>query len=215
MPKTMNRRRFFVPLALLLLPSLFALAPRSSAAQEEVKPVAGPIFNGRDLTGWDVPKENLWWRVEDGVLIGENDPKKKGSELFTKAKYRDFVLEGEFRYNGEVDSGFFLRTKNHQVQIGVSRSLKTDMTGSVYISGKGYPGRAQGVDKLLKVGEWNRMRVEVRGKEYKVWLNGQPVLTYTAETAPEEGPVGVQVHGGLAMRIDFRNLKVTPLEKPT
>ena len=31
-----------------------------------------PIFNGKDLSGW-TPAEGPFWRVEDGVLVGEND----------------------------------------------------------------------------------------------------------------------------------------------
>jgi hypothetical protein len=32
-----------------------------------------PIFTGTNLAGWRVPDPNPFWRVEDGVLIGEND----------------------------------------------------------------------------------------------------------------------------------------------
>ncbi|HON06544.1 MAG TPA: hypothetical protein PLW02_00430, partial [Verrucomicrobiota bacterium] len=39
------------------------------------------LFNGKDLTGWKVPNPNPFWRVENGILIGENDEKLKGSML--------------------------------------------------------------------------------------------------------------------------------------
>ena len=35
-----------------------------------------PIFNGKDLTGWKVPATNLFWKVVDGVIVGENDAAK-------------------------------------------------------------------------------------------------------------------------------------------
>ena len=41
------------------------------------------IFNGRDLTGWQVPAEP-YWQVADGVLIGQSDEQKKGSMLYTE-----------------------------------------------------------------------------------------------------------------------------------
>jgi len=31
------------------------------------------IFNGKDLSGWKVPADNKFWKVVDGVLVGEND----------------------------------------------------------------------------------------------------------------------------------------------
>ena len=36
------------------------------------EPALEPIFNGRDLTGWSSPDKEKFWRVEDGVLIGES-----------------------------------------------------------------------------------------------------------------------------------------------
>jgi hypothetical protein len=67
------------------------------------------------------------------------------------------------------------------------------------------------VDLLLKEGEWNRVQIEVRGKKYIVTLNGKQVLDYTTDAEPEKGPIGMQVHGGLEMQIDFRNLSITEL----
>src|SRR5687768_7423870 len=168
-----------------------------------------PIFNGKDLSGWKVPDPNPWWRVEDDKLVGENDEKLRGHTMYTNKSYQDVIIEGDFRYDGEVDSGFMLRKPEMQVQIGVSRSLKKDMTASIYK--RGYPGQAQGVEKLLKVGEWNTMRIQAVGPKYTVWLNGQQVLEYTDETSPDAGPIGLQIHGGLKMKIEFRNLRAKAL----
>jgi hypothetical protein len=162
------------------------------------------------LAGWVVPKDNKWWSVKEGVLIGENGPKKKGSILWTEKKYTDFVFEGEFRYEGRIDSGVFIRKEQEQIQIGISGSLKVDMTCSPYISGKGYPKKAE-VAELLKEGEWNKIRIEAKGKNYKVWLAGKEVMDYTSESAAAEGPIGLQVHAGKVMKIEFRNLTVEDL----
>ena len=184
----------------------------SSTAQAD-QVVLLPLFNGKDLSGWKVPKGNIWWKVEKGVLVCQSGPNKRGSTLWTEEKFADFHLELDFRYQGQVDTGVFLRTSKQQVQIGVSRSLKRDMTGSVYVSGKGYPGRAEGVAKLLKIGEWNRMSIEARGPKYVVSLNGKQVLTYTAEKVPATGPIGLQLHGGVDMRVEFRGLRIAKLRQ--
>ncbi|MFP6892872.1 MAG: DUF1080 domain-containing protein [Opitutales bacterium] len=141
----------------------------------------------------------------------ETDPKKKGSVLWTKKKYRDFVMELDFRFGeGTVDSGVHVRTQD-QIQIGISGSLKRDMTCSPYIPGKGYPVEAKNVKKLLKAKDWNTMRIRAIGNQYTVWLQGEEVMTYKSGSAKEEGPIGIQLHGSRIMGIDYRNMKVAEL----
>lgn len=170
------------------------------------------IFNGKDLSGWKVEGAN-YWKVQDGVLVGESDQKKKQSHLWTEKAYADFILETEFRFEGHIDSGFFLRTPNDQIQIGISGSLKRDMTGSPYIGSIGkYPVEAEGATELLKEGEWNTIKITAKGANYVVELNGEEVLNYQSKTAKAKGPIGMQVHQGLQMRIEFRHLKIEELK---
>ena len=179
------------------------------------EPKLKPIFNGKDLTGWKAPKGNDaagWYKAVDGVLKVQSGPKKKGSILWTTKKYRNFVMEFDFRFGeGVVDSGVHVRNQD-QIQIGISGSLKRDMTCSPYIPGKGYPVEAKNIKKLLKAKEWNTMRIQAIGKEYTVWLQGEKVMTYKSESAIEEGPLGIQLHGKRNMSIDYRNLKLAELK---
>ena len=191
----------------IAIAAVFALAASFSA-------VAGPppgIFDGKDLDGWKVDGAPLW-SVHDGVLTGRSNAKKRGSVLWTKKKFRDFVLEFEFRMEGAGDSGVFLRSINEQIQIGVSRSLKRDMTGSPYIGSKrGYPVEAKAAHALVGKGGWIPMKIEAKGGRYRVWVAGKQVLDYRSDTAPMEGPVGLQVHPGVEMKIEFRRLKLKEL----
>ena len=86
-----------------------------------------PIFTGTNLAGWKVPETNPFWKIVDGVLVGENDEKLKGHVLYTEQSYTNFVLELEVRWSGEIDSGVMMREPEIQVQFGISRSLKRDM----------------------------------------------------------------------------------------
>ena len=177
-------------------------------------PKLKPIFNGKDLSGWEVPDGNDeagWYKAVEGVLKIQSGPKKKGSILWSKKKYRNFVVEFEFRMGeGRVDSGVHVRTKD-QIQIGISGSLNRDMTCSPYIPGKGYPVEAKNIKKLLKPKGWNTMRIQAIGKEYTVWLQGEKVMTYKSDSAIDEGPIGIQLHGGRNMAIDYRKLKLAEL----
>ena len=195
--------------AALVLAALGALAPRSHAAD----PALRPIFNGKDLTGFKVPAGTPQWRVENGVLIGQSDEKMTGSMLLTEKSYGDFIWEAEVRWQGDPDSGVFFRTPQLQVQIGTSISQKRDLTGSFYLGKKGYPEEYQAKDaaRYLKKGEWNTIRVEARGTTFTVFINGHRVSQYSDVAYANPGPIGVQIHQKLNMKIEFRNIRVAEL----
>lgn len=172
-----------------------------------------PIFNGEDLTGWAVPNNNVWWTVQDGILEVRSDPDQLGSILWTEQEYRNFIFEADFKMvDGTVDSGIFMRNDHDQIQIGISGSLKRDMTCSPYIPGKGYPVEAEGVSNLLRQDDWNTIKIKAVGSTYTSWLNGQQVMTYTSESAVEEGPLGIQLHPKRDMHIQYRNIKASAIE---
>ena len=196
------------PIIPLLLTALF-LPLLSQAA-----PCAKSILNDSDLKGWKVPGGNDkagWYTVKYGILSLQSGPKRKGSVLWTEKKYTDFIVECEFRFGeGTIDSGIHVRNSD-QIQIGISGSLKRDMTASPYIPGKGYPVEAKNIKKLLKPKDWNQLKIQAVGKKYTVWLQGEEVMTYESASAIEKGPIGIQLHGNRNMSIDFRNIKLAEL----
>jgi hypothetical protein len=165
------------------------------------------IFNGKDLSAWKAPDGNIWWSAKKGELSAQSSPDKKGTILWTEKSYTNFVIQLEYKNgDGVIDSGVFLRSENDQVQIGISGSLKRDMTGSPYIPKLRYPVEAKGVAALLKPTDWNQMRIQLIDKTYTVWLNGQEVMTYTSENISANGPIGLQLHPGNEMSIKFRKI---------
>jgi hypothetical protein len=208
--------RFFSP-ALRFLPRLLCatfccamLDARAASSSAEPKNFVS-LFNGKDLTGWKLTDAKDQWRVENGVVVGASDEKLTGSMLWTDKSYGDFIFETDVRWEGDPDSGVFFRTPALQVQIGTSISQKRDLTGSFYI--KGYPEHAQAKDavKYLKRGDWNTLRIEARGTTFKVSLNGHPVSTYSDPAYAAPGPIGVQIHQKLKMKVEFRNLRIAEL----
>lgn len=179
-----------------------------------------PIFTGTNLAGWRVPDPNPFWKAVDGVLIGENDEKLQGHVLHTTQSYSNFVLELEVRWSGAIDSGVMLREPELQVQFGISRSLKKDMTGAFYLAKHplnpqvGYPdaGHTQGIEKLFKAGEWNKFRIEAKGDTFTVWLNGGQISQYTDPRYAGGAPLGLQIHPGLKMKVEFRQIRAVALE---
>jgi hypothetical protein len=190
--------------------TLFLFLATLVQAQE---PRLKKIFNGKNLKGWKVPANNVWWSASKGVLFVKSTAEKKGSNLWTEKSYTNFIIQADFLMgDGTVDSGFFLRSEEDQVQIGISGSLKRDMTGSPYIPKLRYPVEAKGVKEILKLKEWNTMKIKCVGKTYTVWLNGVEVMTYTSENIPASGPIGIQLHPGNEMSISYRNIRVAEIK---
>lgn len=183
---------------------LFLLVPFSSLAGES-------LFNGKDLKNWRVEgkSDHPHWTVKDGTIHCQSGPKKKGSILWTKKEFTDFTLTLEYKLGeGTIDSGVMLKRSHDQIQIGISGSLKRDLTASPYIPGKGYPVEGKEAIAAVKPKGWNLLKIEVKGDTYKTWLNGIEGVTYTSETAIEKGPLGLQLHSGKEMAISFRKLEI-------
>jgi hypothetical protein len=202
------------PLALTLILSLSAIVACPAA-----EPKLEPLFNGKDLTNFKAEESKAFWRIEDGVLIGENDAAKKGNYLWTEKEYQDFVIEFDVRWKATtergVDTGIEMRKPKIQLQLGTSGSLRVDMTGCFYTGGKpAYPeaGQAKEAKTLLKPeGEWNHFRIEAKGDTFKCWINGQKASEYTDPKFSGAAPLGLQIHPGVEMKVEYRHVKIAEL----
>ena len=174
------------------------------------------LFDGQSLEGWecDPPEQAADWKVVDGELLGEN-PGEQASIIWTTEQFRDFEIELEYiTLSDDYDTGLFIRGTTHQVQIGISRSLQKDMTACIYAPKDeqgSYPGQTDKVTAFHKVGEWNHLKVIARGKQIQTFLNGEAMVDYTGKVLVDEGPIGLQLHGGVHMSVKFRNIKVSEL----
>ena len=175
------------------------------------EPKLKKIFNGKNLNGWKLPPDLTCWKVSRGVLFVKNNAEKKGSNLWTEKNYQNFIISADFLMgDGTVDSGIFLRSENDQIQIGISGSLKRDLTASPYLPKLKYPVEAN-VKDILKPTDWNTMKIKMVDKTYTVWLNGKEVMTYTSKDIPASGPIGLQLHPGNEMSIKYRKIRLAEL----
>ncbi|MGE9268804.1 MAG: 3-keto-disaccharide hydrolase [Verrucomicrobiales bacterium] len=194
-----------------IISSLLALTLASGLLHAE--PTA--LFNGTDLSGWksDAKGDFPYWTVKDGLLVCQSGPGKKGSHLWTEKEFRDYTLTLDFKYGeGTIDSGVMVRGGGDQIQIGISGSLKRDLTAAPYIPGKGYPVESKAAIEAVKQDDWNTLKIVVKGDTYQTWLNGVEGITYTSKTAKESGKIGLQLHGQRDMNISFRNIMIETAE---
>jgi hypothetical protein len=70
-----------------------------AAAAAETPPGFVSLFNGRDLSGWEVPAgDNGHWKVVNGVIDYDAMSEATGDKsLWTQKEYGDFILRVEWR----------------------------------------------------------------------------------------------------------------------
>jgi hypothetical protein len=206
--------RLMKPLAAAIALSLSAAFGASAA-----EPKFTPLFDGKDLSSFKLEADSrTFWRVENGVLVGENDAALKGNYLWTQKEYADFVIEFDVRWTSTtprgIDTGIEMRKPKIQLQLGVSSSLKVDMTGSFYTGRYPEEGQAREVKKLMKPeGEWNTFRIQAKGNVFTCWIDGVKASEYIDTAARFSGaaPLGLQIHNGVVMKCEYRNIKIAEL----
>jgi Domain of Unknown Function (DUF1080). len=174
------------------------------------------LFNGKDLTGWTVYGTEKWF-VEKGNLICESGPDKQYGYLATEKEFKDFELTLEFKQESNGNSGVFFHSQIEGTKISGWQAEVAPLnlhTGGIYESyGRGWliqPEKEK--EKLLKEGEWNKMKVRVRGNEVTTWLNGTQMITLKDEKiGSRSGKIALQIHDGGSVRVRWRKLMLQQL----
>lgn len=174
------------------------------------------IFNGKDLTGWTIHGTEKWY-VENDELICESGPDKEYGYLSTDEKYKNFELSLDFKQNAEGNSGVFFRSSIEGVKISgwqVEVAPPNHDTGGIYESyGRGWLVKIPDEkENILKMGEWNNMKIRVVDDNVKTYLNGVQMVDFTDEKIGEGyGFIALQIHSGGGIKINWRNIEIIRL----
>ncbi len=195
-------------ITLVLLVSLLAV-PAIQAQKKQ-------LFNGKNLDGWTIYGTEKWY-VEDGLLVCESGPDKEYGYLATDKHYKDFELNLDFKQEADGNSGVFIRSTIEGVKVSgwqVEVAPKGKHTGGVYESyGRGWlikPDPEK--EEALKEGEWNHLKIKVKGDKLTSWLNGTEMITITDEKIGEGvGSIALQIHSGGGIKIKWKNIKLKEL----
>lgn len=174
------------------------------------------IFNGKNLDGWTIYGTELWY-VEDGLLICESGPDEEYGYLGTEKQYKDFELTLEFKQGADGNSGVFFRSSIEGTKItGWQAEVAPpgSNTGGIYESyGRGWLIQPDPeLDKYLKFGKWNTMKIRVEGDLVLTWLNGHKMIELKDEKIGQAtGIIALQIHSGGGIKVQWKNLKITEL----
>ena len=187
------------------------------------------------------------WHIENGVVIGgEQKPGERSGALTTNEKYYDFELELDFIL-GELanvkcseelgaeeqntsdpgclgNSGVSYRS-GYQLNIGRREGgeyiglvihrvdPKAIRKNILWLShgDKAFP-------TLRKKGDWNNLRIAVKGDHHQAWLNGTKIVDVTDKSTIESEaawrqpqPITIQMPYTAGVNIKYRNIRIRTL----
>jgi len=194
----------------VLLGVLLLLAQVTFAQKKE------KLFNGKNLDGWVIYGTEKWY-VEDGLMISESGPDKGYGYLGTEEEFDDFEITLEFKQEANGNSGVFIRSTVDGTKVSgwqVEVAPPGSDTGGIYESyGRGWlikPDPEK--DKALKFGEWNKMRIVVKGDNVTSYLNGTEMVNFSDVKIGEgKGGVLLQIHDGGGIKVYWRNIVLKKL----
>ena len=205
---------------ILFLSTLIGLVTLVSAAEKDWI----QLYNGRDLSGWQT--SGNWLPQKDGTLLiqprpGEKGWQRYGAYLWSKKKYKDFVLHVEYKYPPGGNSGLFFRVGDleNPVQTGIEAQIldSSKKKGKVGPHDHGGIIRTVGASKNMSKSpeEWNKMIVTCKNNHLQVKLNGVKIVDIELDETPMkdrplEGYIGLQDHGE-PNNLYFRNIKIKEL----
>ena len=169
-----------------------------------------PIFNGKDLTGWEPDNPSkIHWVVQDGAILNESG----GANLKTKRKFQDFKLHVEFNCPDQGTSGIYLRGR-YEVQLEYE---KPGVEDSLHEMGSIYGMLAPKQELPRKPGEWETMDITLVGRYVTIVRNGVttidhqeiPGITGGALDSHEHLPGPLYLQGDHTGGMKFRNLTIS------
>ncbi|SPE39548.1 conserved exported hypothetical protein [Candidatus Sulfopaludibacter sp. SbA3] len=174
-----------------------------------------PLFNGRDLTGWEpIPAGSAnHWVAQDGVLLNT----EHGANLKTTRKFEDFKLHIEYNCPEDGNSGIYLRGRD-EIQVAYE---KPGVNDKFHDMGAIYGFIAPAAELPRKPGEWESFDVTLVGRMLTIVRNGVrtvdnqeiPGISGGALDANEGEPGPFYLQGDHTGGMKYRNITVSVPKK--
>lgn len=200
----------------------FALLLHLAVSAAAAEPVS--LFDGRTLDGWEGDART--WRVEEGAITAGSLTQRvpRNEFLATKKSYQNFELRLKIRLQGTdgfINSGIQVRSvripNNHEM-FGYQVDAGKDWWGKLYDESRRRKPIAEPRDPAaaaaaVKTGDWNEVRIRAEGPRLRAWINGVATFDYeeTDPRIPLDGLIGLQVHGGGAALVQFKDIAIEEL----
>jgi len=252
----MKRMTLVTAAAFVLLSSLAIASQTANTLSEQERQDGWKLlWDGSTTNGWVGTRTEgfpeIGWVIENGELVVQpapGDANHSGGDIITTQKYKNFELSLEFKLSEGANSGikYFMDSnllKEKGSALGLEYSILDDVAhpdAKMGVAGNRTQGSLYdlipagitlGSDEQAKmsrpIGEWNRARILVKGRNVEHWLNGIKVLDFkrgspmfralvaNSKYAGKENfgewkttPILLQDHGD---RVAFRSIKIREL----
>ena len=175
-----------------------------------------PLFNGKNLDGWD--GDPRFWSVRDGIIVGSTEKAKlpHNEFLITRQSFGNFILRAECKLRNH-NSGIQFRSE--ALPDWVVRGYQADMAadnywGNIYEE-KGTRGTmVDGWPKakaVVHLKDWNEYEISCNGDHIQLKLNGVETADLH-DSARLTGIIALQLHAGPPMEAYFRNIRIKELK---
>ena len=87
-------------------------------------------------------------------------------------------------------------------------------SGGIYESyGRGWLVKPDSkYDKIVRMGEWNKMKIKVYKNNVITWINGQELINISDDKiGSATGSIALQIHDGGGIKVRWKNLNLTQL----
>ncbi|MFP4355459.1 MAG: DUF1080 domain-containing protein [Phycisphaerae bacterium] len=193
------------------------------------------LFDGQSTEQWRGFRKDHFpegWQVVDGTIHRVD----KAGDIITKEQFGDFELQLDWKVAGPGNSGIFFHVSEDEDAVWKTGPEMQILNDDVHPDGKNpltrvgsnYALHAPKVDACKPVGQWNHVRIVVKGPHVELWLNGQQTVEYelgsedwekrVAESKFSKFPnYGRLDSGHIALQdhsdpVWFRNIKILPLD---
>jgi hypothetical protein len=180
---------------------LLVLSANALASQ-----VGKPLFNGKNLNGWEQITGSAPYLVEKEAIVGTAVVNSPNSFLCTERPYDDFILTLEFWVDAPLNSGLMLRAQQRKIndenQLIYGYQMEIDPSPRAYTGGIYDEARRGWIYPLhyhpparqaFQQGAWNEVRVEAVGNSLKTFINGQAAANLV-DNLDDSGLICLQVH---------------------
>lgn len=214
--------------------TLFA---QNALTQKEIKQGWKLLFDGKTTNGWRNFKSktiNSQWKVEDGCLVLSD---KNGGDIVSENQYESFELNLEWKISDCGNSGIFYHVAEDttfgavystgpEMQI-LDDTCHPDNKWKNHRAGSLYDMIAPSKVTVKKAGEWNKVKLIVKGNQVKHFLNDVMIVQYTLFDKKwdemianskfkdwkgfgkyKKGYIALQDHGD---KVYFKNIKIRVL----
>lgn len=189
------------------------------------------LFNGEDLTGWQiVGKRGPGYIVKDGVIVC---PADGGGNLFTEKEYSNFILRFDVKISPAGNNGIGIRAplQGDAAYAGMEiQVLDNEHKAYEKLQPWQYHGSVYGIFPAKRgyqndADQWNTEEIIADGRTIKVTLNGTVILDENLNTVTDPqtilshpgmlrdtGHIGFLGHGS---HVEYKNIRIKELPYST